>query len=193
MCTLFHTQNEEKSQKISTLVRIHTRVYPNTRWWGQICPPPSTIGLTSTPPPSTHPPTTSCNHSDPTESLASSCQCNKPKTFWRFPTAPPPSQFDILKVHPNPPNPCTSATRDTKPSVHMIVPVVLTPSHPLLTIEGKVSSCRTNGERSKTISPLLQFFSTSLLPASYASLQLCPTNQSTSSIRAKCHNDGDLT
>ena len=39
-CTLFHTQNEEKSQKISTRIRIHTRVYANTWWWGQICPPP---------------------------------------------------------------------------------------------------------------------------------------------------------
>ena len=44
-CTLFHTQNEEKSQKISTCIRIHTRVYANTWWWGQICPPPSRIGL----------------------------------------------------------------------------------------------------------------------------------------------------
>ena len=42
-CTLFHTQNEEKSQKISTRIRIHTRVYANTWWWGQICPPPSRI------------------------------------------------------------------------------------------------------------------------------------------------------
>ena len=39
-CTLFHTQNEEKSQKIGTCIRIHTRVYANTWWWGQICPPP---------------------------------------------------------------------------------------------------------------------------------------------------------
>ena len=38
-CTLFHTQNEEKSQKISTRIRIHTRVYANTWWGGQICPP----------------------------------------------------------------------------------------------------------------------------------------------------------
>ena len=30
-----------KSQKkISTCMRIHTRVYANTWWWGQICPPP---------------------------------------------------------------------------------------------------------------------------------------------------------
>ena len=39
-CTLFHTKNEEKSQKISTCIRIHTRVYAITWWWGQICPPP---------------------------------------------------------------------------------------------------------------------------------------------------------
>ena len=38
-CTLFHTKNEEKSQKISTCIRIHTRVYAITWWWGQICPP----------------------------------------------------------------------------------------------------------------------------------------------------------
>ena len=38
-CTLFHTQNEEKSQKISTCIRIHTRVDAKTWWWGQICPP----------------------------------------------------------------------------------------------------------------------------------------------------------
>ena len=44
-CTLLHTQNEEKSQKISTCIRIHTRVYANTWWWGQICPPPALIGL----------------------------------------------------------------------------------------------------------------------------------------------------
>ena len=44
-CTLFHTQNEEKSKKISTCICIHTRVYVNTWWWGQICPPPSLIGL----------------------------------------------------------------------------------------------------------------------------------------------------
>ena len=43
-CTLFHTQNEEKSQKIGTCIRIHTRVYANTWWWGQICLPPSRIG-----------------------------------------------------------------------------------------------------------------------------------------------------
>ena len=41
-CTLLHTQNEEKSQKISTCIRIHTCVYANTWWWGQICPPPRT-------------------------------------------------------------------------------------------------------------------------------------------------------
>ena len=39
-CTLFHNQNDEKSKKISTCMRIHTRVYANTWWWGQICPPP---------------------------------------------------------------------------------------------------------------------------------------------------------
>ena len=44
-CTLFHTKNEEKSQKISTCIRIHTRVYAITWWWGQICPPPGLIGL----------------------------------------------------------------------------------------------------------------------------------------------------
>ena len=44
-CTLIHTQNEEKSQKISTCIRIHTRLYTNKWWWGQICPPPSRIGL----------------------------------------------------------------------------------------------------------------------------------------------------
>ena len=38
-CTLFHTQNDVKSKKISTCIRIHTRVYANTWWWGQICPP----------------------------------------------------------------------------------------------------------------------------------------------------------
>ena len=32
--TLFHTKNEEKSQKISTCIRIHTRVYAITCWWG---------------------------------------------------------------------------------------------------------------------------------------------------------------
>ena len=42
-CTLLHTQNEEKSQKISTCIRIHKRVYANTWWWGQICPPPALI------------------------------------------------------------------------------------------------------------------------------------------------------
>ena len=31
-CTLFHTRNEGKSQKISTCIRIHTFVYANT-WW----------------------------------------------------------------------------------------------------------------------------------------------------------------
>ena len=44
-CTLFHTKNEEKSQKISTCIRIHTRVYAITWRWGQICPPPGLIGL----------------------------------------------------------------------------------------------------------------------------------------------------
>ena len=29
-CTLFYTKNEEKSQKISTCIRLHTRVYANT-------------------------------------------------------------------------------------------------------------------------------------------------------------------
>ena len=58
-CTLLHTQNEEKSQKISTCIRIHTRVYANTWWWGQICPPPALIGLTVT----------------------KSCECNSPFPF----------------------------------------------------------------------------------------------------------------
>ena len=44
-CILFHTQNEEKSKKISTCIRIHTLVCAKTWWWGQICPPPSQIGL----------------------------------------------------------------------------------------------------------------------------------------------------
>ena len=35
-CTLFHTKNEEKSQKISTCIRIHTRVYAITWGWGLI-------------------------------------------------------------------------------------------------------------------------------------------------------------
>ena len=34
-CTLFHTKNEEKSQKISTCIRIHTRIYAITWWWAQ--------------------------------------------------------------------------------------------------------------------------------------------------------------
>ena len=38
-CILFHTQNEEKSKKISTCIHIHTRVCAKTWWWGQICPP----------------------------------------------------------------------------------------------------------------------------------------------------------
>ena len=38
-CILFHTQNEEKSKKISTCIRIHSHVCAKTWWWGQICPP----------------------------------------------------------------------------------------------------------------------------------------------------------
>ena len=40
-CNLFHTKNEEKSQKISTLVRISTCVYANTWQGGHIVPPPA--------------------------------------------------------------------------------------------------------------------------------------------------------
>ena len=46
-CNLFHTKNEEKSQKISTLVRISTCVYANTWQGGHIVPPPPWIGLTN--------------------------------------------------------------------------------------------------------------------------------------------------
>ena len=44
--TFIHTKKDEKSKKIGTCIRIHTCVYANTWWWGQICPPPSRIGLT---------------------------------------------------------------------------------------------------------------------------------------------------
>ena len=40
-CNLFHTKNEEKSQKISNLVRISTCVYANTWQGGHIVPPPA--------------------------------------------------------------------------------------------------------------------------------------------------------
>ena len=39
-CNLLHTKNEEKSQKISTLVRISTCVYANPWQGGHIVPPP---------------------------------------------------------------------------------------------------------------------------------------------------------
>ena len=44
-CNLFHTKNEEKSQKISTRIRIPTCVYANTWQGGLIRPPPPWIGL----------------------------------------------------------------------------------------------------------------------------------------------------
>ena len=40
-CNLFHTKNEEKSQKISTCIRIPTCVYANTWQGGLIRPPPT--------------------------------------------------------------------------------------------------------------------------------------------------------
>ena len=40
-CNLFHTKNEEKSQKISTRIRIPTCVYANTWQGGLIRPPPT--------------------------------------------------------------------------------------------------------------------------------------------------------
>ena len=40
-CNLFHTKNEEKSQKISTHTRILTCVYANTWQGGLIRPPPT--------------------------------------------------------------------------------------------------------------------------------------------------------
>ena len=45
-CNLFHTTNEEKSQKISSRIRIPTSVYANT-WQGGLIrpPPPPWIGL----------------------------------------------------------------------------------------------------------------------------------------------------
>ena len=44
-CNLFHTKNEEKSQKISTHIRILTCVYANTWQGGLIRPPQPWIRL----------------------------------------------------------------------------------------------------------------------------------------------------
>ena len=43
-----HSKWGNVKKKVSTCIRIHTCVYANTWWWGQICPPPSRIGLRKT-------------------------------------------------------------------------------------------------------------------------------------------------